>query len=291
MPKRPYQDRWRDGRLIEKGRRECAERFAAIAGHVGEVASVVDVGGWDGYFSRRFAEAGAAVTLIEPRTVRDLPNSVTHRQERVDASTVFPPVDVSLALAVLHHMDDWEAVYGNLRRSCDVLVVEAAHPDELLGALSPTLIETGDRIAPTYERVTRDGVEIADTTGPNGIRRPIVAVDNRVTGAAEDGLGRATGVMGERPDDFWGPLGYLPHPGTLNVRVGAAGKRWVRNLPDPVTLDNEGGGSAGPYWAVTVNDIPGHVRCSRSRTTVELVAPVRLRDVLDADEPVSLRVR
>lgn len=289
--RRPYQDRWRDGVLVEKGRRECGGRFLAIAGHVGEVATVVDVGGWDGYFSRRFAEAGAAATLIEPRRVTDLPAEVTHRQERVDASTVFPPVDVALALAVLHHMGDWEVVYGNLRRSCDVLVVEAAHPDELLGDLSPTLVETGDRIGPIYERVMRDGVEIADTPGPNGIRRPIVAIGNRVIGEVEDGLGRATEIMTNRPDGFWTPLDYCPHPGTLNVRVGAAGKRWVRNLPDPVLLDDEDGGPAGPYWPVTVDGIDGHVRCSKSRTTVEVVAPVRLRDVLPCDEPVTLRVR
>lgn len=55
MSRPPYQDRWRDGRLVVKGRRECAARFDAIAAHVGPVETLVDVGGWDGYFARRFA--------------------------------------------------------------------------------------------------------------------------------------------------------------------------------------------------------------------------------------------
>ncbi len=63
MGRPPYQDKWRDGELVEKGRRECADRFAAIAEELGEVRHVVDVGGWDGYFARRFVEAGRAFKI------------------------------------------------------------------------------------------------------------------------------------------------------------------------------------------------------------------------------------
>lgn len=274
----PYQDRWRDGALVEKGRRECAGRFKAIAGHLGTVGSLVDVGGWDGYFARRFAEAGVSCVLIEPRNVADLPAGVAHRQEHVDAATVFSPVDAALALAVLHHMGDWEDVYRHLRCASETLIVEAAHPDELDGPMSQTLIDTGDRIAPVYERVLRDGSLVVETPGPNGVPRPIVAVTNTRKGTVEDGSGRASEEMTVLPEQFWGPLGYQPATGTLNLRVGRAGKAWVRNLPAPVTLDDEAGDAAGPYWPVTVAGIDAHVRTSRAQTVVEVVAPVRFRD-------------
>lgn len=293
MSRPPYQDVWRDGRLVTKGRRECARRFEAIRDHVGPVGSVLDVGGWDGYFSRRFAEAGAEVTLIEPRNVADVPDGVTHRQERVDASTAFPRVDVALALAVLHHMPDWEQVYEALRRRSDTLVVEVAHPDELDGPLSQTLVDTGDRIAPTYERLIHDGEVIATTGGPNGVRRPLVAIANRWEGTVGAGKGRAAEVMTDRPAGFFDPLGYQPHPGTLNVKVGRDGKSWAKRLPAPVTLDGTGGGTAGPYWPVTIGGVDAHVRTSRAQTVVEVVAPVNLRDalgVVDGD-PVTLEPR
>lgn len=289
MSRPPYQDQWRDGRLVVKGRRECAARFDAIAEHVGPVETLCDVGGWDGYFARRFAEAGARSTLIEPRNVADLPTGVEHRQERVDAGTVFPDVDVTLALAVLHHMPDWEQVYEAMRRSCRTLVVEVAHPDEMDGPLSPTLVETGHRIGPIHERVLDEGELVAETPGPNGVARPIVAVANTWTGTVEDGKGRATEVMANRPAGFFAPLGYHPHPGTLNVRVGRAGKSWVKRLPGPVTLDGEGGGSAGPYWPISIDGVDGHVRTSRAQATVEVVAPVRLRDLVDGGVEVRPR--
>ena len=292
MSRPPYQDKWRDGALIEKGRRECADRFEAISGHVGPVGSVIDVGGWDGYFSRRFAEAGAHCVLVEPRNVVDLPVGVEHRQERVSATSELPSVEVGLALSVLHHMDDWEQVYAHLRAACEVLVVETPHPEELDGELSPTLVETGGRIGPIYERVLRDGTTITETPGPNGLARPIVAVTNTIVGVVEDGLGRASEVMAERPAEFWSPLGYQPVPGTLNLRVGRAGKSWVRRLQAPVTLDADAGGVAGPYWPVSIDGVEAHVRTSRAQATVEIVSPVRLRSVgLDNGDPVTVRPR
>lgn len=300
MPKRPpYQDRWRDGCLVEKGRRECAERFTAIAEHVGAPRSVLDIGGWDGYFARRFADAGAAATLVEPRAVDDLPDGVTHMRGHVTGDTDLPAVEVALALSVLHHMDDWQAVYRLLRCSSDVLVVEVAHPDELaIPKLSPTLEATGHRIGPIHERVLADGEQIATTPGPNGadgerIRRPIVAVHNVLTGAVEAGSGVAAGIMADRPAGFWAPLGYQPEPGTLNLRVGRKGKSLVKRLPGPVALDDPTGGTAGPYWPVRIGDIDGHARTSRAQASIELVAPVNLREwlgLVDGDD-VTVRPR
>lgn len=277
----PYQDVWRDGQLVTKGRRECAGRFDAIAAEVGPISDLLDVGGWDGYFSRRFAEAGVDCTLIEPRAVPDLPDGVTHRREAVTADTVLPAVDVALALAVFHHMPDWEQVYRNLRCCSDVLVVEIPHPDEAASDLAAVLPDAVTRIAPIYDRLTDEGRVFADTRGPNKVRRPLVAVRNTWDGTVDDGSGAATGLMEARPDDFWQPLGYVPVPGTLNVKVGRKGKSWVRRLPAPVTLAGGGEkGTPGPYWPVLVDGIPAHVRLSKAQTVVEVVADVHLRSLL-----------
>lgn len=279
MAKRPYQDVWRNGELMEKGRRECAGRFGSIVEEVGQVGSVLDVGGWDGYFARRFVEAGARAVLIEPRNVKDLPDGLVHWQERIDASTELPDVDVALALAVLHHLPDWHDVLVNLRRASRVLIVEAAVPAELDGELSPTLVETGDRIGPSCEVLEFIGRPFDVTPGPNGVERPLIAVRNRQAGTVEDGRG----VASEHHHEGDWPLGYCPVPGTLNVRVGRAGAAWVRRLPNAVDFSPHK--LPGPYFPVRVTGpdgrvASGHVRTSGARATVEIVAPVNLRDEL-----------
>lgn len=288
MGRRPYQDKWRNGQMIEKGRRECANRFEHVAAEIGDVSSVVDVGGWDGYFARRFAETGAQVTLIEPRNVPDLPAEIVHEQVRVDATTDIPECDAALALAVLHHMPDWPEVLTNLRRASRTLIVETAVPAELDGKLSPTLIETGDRIAPIHKLLTDIGQTFASTPGPNGVTRPLIAVPNRWTGTVEDGRR----VASEHHVTDW-PLGYEPVPGTLNVRVGRSGAAWVRRLPNGVEFDPYK--LSGPYFPITIT-LPwghvtnGHVRTSGARAAVEIVAPVNLRDEfgLTNDDEVEL---
>lgn len=286
MKKPPYQDVWRDGRLVRKGRRECAQRFADIAQRVGDIRTLVDVGGWDGYMARRFAEAGVECTLIEPRNVADLPAGVTHRQESITGTTQLERVDVILALSVLHHIDDWQDVYALLRRSCDALIVETPHPDE--GDTGERVIaETKHRIVPLWERMEADGEVFATTPGPNGIDRPLFAVSNVITGTVEDGTGHATVETAERPHGWWEPLGYQPAPGTLNIRVGRAGRGWVKQLPSGVEAADT------TYWPVTVGGVAGHARVTKSLATVELVAPVHLRSMLGLanGDTVEVRVR
>lgn len=292
----PYQDVWRDGQLIRKGRRECAERFAAIAGRIGRTPeSLADIGGWDGYFARRFHEAGCErVTLVEPRNVANLPDGVTHIQGHVDETTVngLQPHDVVLALAVLHHIEAWEGVYAELRRRCRLLVVEVAHPAEVaVGArLSPTLRDTEHRIGPVHERLTTDGDVFATTPGPNGPTRPLVAVDNLWSGRVTSGRGVAHDLMANVDPGAWAPLGYAPAPGTLNLEVGMAGKRWVRHLPGGVGIDS-GAPLGDTYWPVTIAGVPGHLRLSRARTVVEAVAPVSLRRVCALSDGDTVEIR
>lgn len=286
MAKRPYQDTWRDGKLVAKGRRDCEGRYQAIRQLLDEhqPASVADIGGWDGYFSRRIAEAfDARVTLVEQRNVPDLDGAgITHRKMVVDADNVeqIGRHDVILALAVLHHIPQWEAVYERLRTLCDLLIVESADPAEAAEGrkLTPTLVATRPQIAPVFERTVADGARFHTTSGPNGVDRPLLAIHNSWSGTAEDGSGRAAPYMADCDEGHWNPLGYQPHPGTLNVRVGADGREWVSRLPRPIDRSTEK--LPGPYWPVTINGVDGHVRLSRSKVTVECVAPQPLRDTL-----------
>lgn len=296
MTKRPYQDQWRDGQLVRKGRRDCEGRYHAMAELLAGAATVADIGGWDGYFSRRIAEDhDVAVTLVEQRNVPDLARTgIVHRKMTLDASNVdtLGHHDVILTLAVLHHMPDWEQVYNRLRAQCDLLIVEAAHPQEAAAGrpLTPTLTATRPQIGPSYDRATRDGDVFHITSGPNGVDRPMVAIRNTLTGVVEDGSGRARPYMQEQAEDFWGPLGYLPHPGTLNVRVGRAGRQWASLLPAAVERSTEK--LPGPYWPVTVGDaVDGHVRLSRSKVTVEVVAPVPLRETLKLSNGDTVEIR
>jgi hypothetical protein len=304
MKSAPYQDKWRNGKLVRKGRRECAERYEAIAAALGEVLgeqySLLDVGGWDGYFSRRFDEDGARVTMCEPRDVPDLQTTgIIHAKFHVGAKQAreLPVYDAALLLAVLHHMPDWEEVYNALRSKTRVIVAELAVPEEVAEGrkLSPTLIDTGPRIGPSYERLTRDGELIHTTPGPNGVPRPIVLVRNFWRGQVEDGSGVASKYMRKPDPEHWEPLGYEPHPGTLNVHVGRAGRAWVSHLPNGVGYSTQA--LPAPYWPVWVRaggeDMPAHARLSRNPEGAELVAPSHLRTALGLKngDTVEIRVR
>lgn len=190
MKGRPYQCVWRHGQLIQKGRRDCGARYRAILRKV--VAprwgppplkpgvTVLDVGAWDGYFSRRLHEEGASCTMVDQRPEPDLRGypSIRYLQRTMDArlATELGHHHLTLALSVFHHMPDWVQVYRGLLERTDVMVVEVAHPDEVGEGrtLTPTLKATRPHIRPVYEEFTRAGRLIATTTGPNGVDRPLL---------------------------------------------------------------------------------------------------------------------
>ncbi|MFW6031144.1 MAG: class I SAM-dependent methyltransferase [Myxococcota bacterium] len=132
--KRPYQDIWRDGRLIERGRRDCSTRYLAIRDaleeHVGYGFTVADIGGRDGYFLvRLYEDLAARGTLIDPRPA-DLPGHIRHVKAKYKPKQDIGTYDVILLLSVLHHVGDWKAFYESLRARCRWLIVETANPEE-----------------------------------------------------------------------------------------------------------------------------------------------------------------
>lgn len=93
----------------------------------------------------------------------------------------------------------------------------------------------------------------------------------RIAGTIEDGSGRCSQIARLLPADAWKPLGYVPYPGSLNVRVAPSARALVMRLP-AVEVAGE------RYWPVRVFGEPAHVKVSRDRGTLEIVHPRRLRD-------------
>ena len=295
MNKRPYQDVWRNGHLVQAGRRECSERYGAIArvlsGAFGRGFTVADVGGWDGYFAVRLAEElDAKATNIDSRRI-DLP---CHRRMKVTADNVLTigEQDAILCLSVLHHMEDWRAVYAGLKAQAKVLLVEVCHPDEAKGQLSPVMKLTAHRIAEQYAVVSGDATQtIVETPCLDrpSVRRPTFLIhgdrwgaERSILGVAEAGSGRASKLMGELEPEEWGALGYVPCLGTLNVAVAPADADWLKSQPG---VKAPGLGRSTHYVPVSVEGIPCHVHFARSprgraEKVIELVSAVKLLDAL-----------
>jgi hypothetical protein len=296
--KRPYQDIWREGRLVEAGRRECAARYEAIRAvlehELGHGFSVADVGGWDGYFAVRLAEdLDARAENIDMRDIA-LP---CHRRLMVTGASVgeVGRHDAILCLSTLHHMEDWRAVYEGLKALCLLLIVEVCHPDETEGDLSKVMARTAHRVRPQYEHIAPEGDLIFQSPcldNPENLR-PMFLVRSGTVGRVEDGTGKAAAAMAKTTPADWEELGYEPYPGTLNIAVPTHAREWLEGLPG---VKAPGLGRSRHYVPVTVNGLPAHVHFARSRPgravrTVELVAPVCLRETLGVDNGDQVEVR
>lgn len=281
---RPYQDVYRDGRVIEKGRRECAHRYKVIRDLIRAECvhgpTVADIGGWDGYFTRRLRDdLGADAVNIDTRPGATMRMKVTKR-----TVSQIGYKDAILALSVLHHMGDWEPVLEALVRSCGILVVEVNHPDEAK-VDTPVMRLTRDRFEGIYNAV-RHGELICETPAldPPHHKRPMFVLRNQTIGTVESGKGRAAvGIQDTDPTDWW-ELGYEPFPGTLNICVTAGARAWLESL-EGVTAP--GLDRSTHYVPVTVNGSRGHVHFARNpkgRTVVEIVAPANLRKTLNLQD-------
>lgn len=316
--KTPYQDIWRDGKLVRRGRRDCAGRYEAIRDalerEIGTGFTVADVGGWDGYFPIRLAEdLDATAENIDPRRI----NLRCHRQLKVTAETVDQVGfhDALLCLSVLHHMPDWLEVYEGLKAQCRILIVEVCHPDEAAGD-SPVMQLTGERIAPVFEAVSADAEDILCETpclDDKRILRPTYLVRGTgapaftilsdsmnqedddearvVVGIVESGSGKAAELMGETDLD-WSPLGYEPFPGTLNVAVSEEDRDYLKGLDG---VEAPGLRRSTHYVPALVGETECHVHFARSpggrpEKVIELVAPVSLRG-LGYDDGDTIEVR
>lgn len=143
-----YQDKWGNGRVIEKGYRECADRYAIVQafctrtfGRNGKF-TVRDIGANLCYFGLRLTEdfPNCKVTAYEshPAASRaaiahlsEHGNArVTLKTERLSIAAVrgLEKCDLHLALSVLHHMPeplgDWLGLLTSARYAIVELAVE-----------------------------------------------------------------------------------------------------------------------------------------------------------------------
>ena len=294
-----YQDLWRDGQCVVKGERTCSERYQAIRDllerELGRGFSVLDIGGWDGYFTTRLQEdLNAKVTNVDERWSDD----PGHVRARVTAENIeqFGNYDVILMLSVLHHMEDWEEVYRKARRQCLLLIVEVCHPDEAKGKVSDVLQRTGYRLAPQHERIMADAAEVICESPPIDrpkLRRPTVLIRQGARGTVETGTQQASALMELTAPAEWRQLGYEPYPGTLNVRVTDAARRWFEGLPGVIAPDLR---TSEHYVPVIIEGINGHLHFSRQdvgRDTrpVEVASASHLRTVLGLTDGDRVDIR
>jgi len=112
----------------------------------------------------------------------------------------------------------------------------------------------------------------------------------RVVGRIVDGYGHHAANSRRFAARFEAALGYMPYPGTLNLAAG-----WPDLPAAPVTVDGHRGRIYLLWPARIVGvGVPCHAISwtpQRNRQPwFEVVAPVRIRDILDATRPVEVWV-
>ena len=104
-----------------------------------------------------------------------------------------------------------------------------------------------------------------------------------ITGRVENGSGRNSRMAAKLTADYWTPLGFVPPPGTLNVRVTREDRAGLIRLPG-VTIGRF------TYRPATLNGVKCYVRTNRGPRTLEIVHPQRLRDKLTNGDTITLEM-
>lgn len=136
----PYQDIWRNGGVVREGKRDCAGRFSAITealrARTEGLLRICDIGGRDGYFAVRFAEAGHTVTVVDPR-ITHLPVEITRVPAKFTPASPIGDYDAIICLSVLHHVPNWRETYEAMKRRCTWLIVETPDASEVFKTPRP----------------------------------------------------------------------------------------------------------------------------------------------------------
>ena len=104
---------------------------------------------------------------------------------------------------------------------------------------------------------------------------------DRAYGEVQAGSGVAAGKFADVGDVF----GYVPFPGTLNLRVSAADKE---RMLAAATFVGPQVGQYQHYLPCTVAGVAGHVHFAGGPNGVEILAPVRLRDFVSDGDTVEV---
>jgi hypothetical protein len=118
--------------VIYNDRRPPQTRARHILPHL--TGRVLDYGAAEGWWSIQAAELGCQPVAVEPdRLPTDLPDSIQPVRRRLEGDQLrhLGRFDVTLALSILHHLNDWRGTLDVLTDITDGPVfIEIAHPDE-----------------------------------------------------------------------------------------------------------------------------------------------------------------
>src|SRR5690554_5210741 len=142
-----YQDLWVKGKLVQRGVRECENRFEAIASVLDKIPGplrVLDLGGHTGYFSFRIAERfNRSCVLLATCGYADEVNNAVNQNNNPSVTLLYQQqspeslralikehnINVVLALSVLHNNKNWKAMYDAIS-GVETLFVETIALDE-----------------------------------------------------------------------------------------------------------------------------------------------------------------
>ncbi len=145
-----YQDIWINGELIQKGERECADRYEIIKSYCQNLPqpfSVLDIGANMCYFGIRLSEDFECSVLAfefhqfeKRKEIVDLQKGdrISYVKKKLKFKNIMelPYFNVILALSVLHHVQEPIGAWiGRLTKRCDHLIIEHAEEDSTRPAI------------------------------------------------------------------------------------------------------------------------------------------------------------
>lgn len=282
MPHRAFEARW-----------SAVARVLSDVGIAG--GTVLDVGTLAGAFAKAAAdELGATVDAYDVRDRGWPPHpGVSWNVLKLTPGVIrgLPRYDAVLALSVLHHMPRWAPALDALRRRArHVLIVEVPDPNERL-----THADVRDQLpalAAAVEAVSFATIGATPATRqPGEFTRLLHVIPPLLTGTMVDGGGHHAANSARFADRFTDELGWTPYPGSLNVAVGHGTDLTTR--PDFVVIGDRRRYRMWTARLPAVPDVPVALMACRAKPSgrsVELLAPIRLRDVLDPELPVDVEV-
>jgi hypothetical protein len=189
-------------------------------------------------------------------------------------------------------MDDWRLALENLRRAARrMLLVEVPHPEEVL-----EVARHRGALAEIHREVASQAYFGALCRAP-ALRQPALERDTWMVppllrGTPFHGSGSHSRSQALYGTLFAHTLGYLPYPGSLNVRVDRPvdlGPEQLRIRPDRVRDYRLWRARLPAFPDVTVHLMDVGER-GWGPDSIELLSPIRLRDLGIGTSPIAIEV-
>jgi riboflavin kinase len=306
----PYQDIIDDaGNVLVEGYRSCADRYSVVrdvAATLRKPFTVLDIGAASGYFSIRLTQEFGARCVAVDRDASVLGATgrvaaVVNRDVSAEDVRRLGTFDMVLGLSVLHHIPTWRAMLDMMVRVArSALIVETPHPAERLRSAKArhALADIDSTLRSSGMERMGEATAVWQRALPRGLyvqRWPGAAVEGRAfSGSGSNGKHtvRFAAAAAE-------VLGYVPFPGSLNVRTSRAFRLGAYAAEYVDAARGRGGRRGGDYqlWHARVEGYngPAHVmrpgQRGHGRDVLEVWAPVKLKDVLGIRDGDTVRLR